>query len=103
VILIEKTDAVDEDSLMETALDAGMEDMIEHDDSFEIRTSPEAFDGVADALRAAKYELADADVEYVPSVETAPSESDLKSLSKMIELLEDNDDVQKVYTNCASL
>jgi YebC/PmpR family DNA-binding regulatory protein len=103
VILIEKTAAVDEDALMEAALDAGMEDMIEHEDSFEIRTSPESFDGVAEALRAAKYELAEADVEYVPSLETTPSEPDLKNLAKMIELLEDNDDVQKVYTNCAAL
>jgi transcriptional/translational regulatory protein YebC/TACO1 len=88
---------------METALEAGMEDMIEYEDSFEIRTPPEAFDGVADALRAAKYELVDAGVEYLPSVETTPSELDLKSLAKMIELLEDNDDVQNVYTNCAAL
>jgi YebC/PmpR family DNA-binding regulatory protein len=101
VILIERTDAVSEDALMELALDAGMDDMISYDDSFEIRTSQEAFDAVAEALRNANYELVEADVEYVPSMETAPAEADIKNLKRMIEALEENDDVQKVYTNCA--
>jgi YebC/PmpR family DNA-binding regulatory protein len=101
VILIERTDAIDEDALMELALEAGMDDMISYDDSFEIRTSQEAFDAVADALRNADYELVEADVEYVPSMEATPSESDVKSLTRMIDALEENDDVQKVYTNCA--
>jgi YebC/PmpR family DNA-binding regulatory protein len=101
VILIERTDAVDEDALMELALEAGMDDMISYDDSFEIRTSQEAFNAVAEALRNARYELVEADIEYVPSMETAPAETDIKNLTRMIEALEENDDVQKVYTNCA--
>ncbi|MDR3296603.1 MAG: YebC/PmpR family DNA-binding transcriptional regulator [Clostridiales Family XIII bacterium] len=101
IILIEKTDAIDEDSLMEVALEAGMEDMISYDDSFEIRTLPETFDAVDAALRAAHYEFVEADIEYIPSMETTPAESDLKNLSRMIETLEENDDVQKVYNNCA--
>jgi transcriptional/translational regulatory protein YebC/TACO1 len=75
--------------------------MIVYDDSFEIRTSQEAFDAVAEALRNANYELVEADIEYVPSMETAPAETDIKNLTRMIEALEENDDVQKVYTNCA--
>jgi YebC/PmpR family DNA-binding regulatory protein len=101
VILIEKSDAVDEDALMETALEAGMDDMIAYDDSFEIRTSQETFGAVADALRNAGYTLVEADIEYVPSMETSPAEGDIKNLARMIEALEENDDVQKVYTNCA--
>jgi YebC/PmpR family DNA-binding regulatory protein len=101
VILIERTDAIDEDALMELALEAGMDDMISYDDSFEIRTSQEAFNAVAEALRSARYELVEADIEYVPSMETAPAETDIKNLTRMIEALEENDDVQKVYTNCA--
>jgi YebC/PmpR family DNA-binding regulatory protein len=101
VILIERTDAIDEDALMELALESGMDDMISYDDSFEIRTSQEAFDAVAEALRNANYELIEADVEYVPSMETTPAETDIKNLTRMIEALEENDDVQKVYTNCA--
>lgn len=101
VILIEKTDAIDEDSLMETALEAGADDMITHDDSFEIQTEPSTYADVHQALTDAGYELVESDIEYVPSVEATPGEDDIKKLRKMIDIFEDNDDVQKVHTNCA--
>ncbi len=101
VILIEKTDAIDEDSLMETALEAGADDMITHDDSFEIQTEPSAYADVHQALTDVGYELVESDIEYVPSVEATPGEDDIKKLRKMIDIFEDNDDVQKVHTNCA--
>ena len=101
VILIEKTDSIDEDSLMETALEAGADDMITHDDSFEIQTEPSAYADVHQALTDAGYELVESDIEYVPSVEATPGEDDIKKLRKMIDMFEDNDDVQKVHTNCA--
>ncbi|MDR1272262.1 MAG: YebC/PmpR family DNA-binding transcriptional regulator [Clostridiales Family XIII bacterium] len=103
VILIEKGDGVDEDSIMETALDAGIEDILDSDEFWEVRTSPEDFLAAAEALRGAGYELAESDIEYVPSMEAEPkNESDKKALIKMIDILEDNDDVQKVYTNCSA-
>ncbi len=102
IIIIEKTDAIDEDALMEVALEAGAEDMLTHDDSFEIQTSPEAYTDVHGALADAGYEIVDSDIEYVPSMEAAPSDpKDLKALKKMIDTLEDNDDVQKVHHNCS--
>jgi transcriptional/translational regulatory protein YebC/TACO1 len=53
-------------------------------------------------LKAAGYEFVEADIDYVPSMETAPTdESAIKNLKKMIEVLEENDDVQKVYHNCS--
>ena len=101
VIVIEKTDAIDEDALMEVALEGGMEDMITYDDSYEILTAPDDFDAVSEALKAAGYEFVEADIDYLPSMESEPTdEEDIKNLKKMIELLEDNDDVQKVYHNC---
>ena len=101
VIVIEKTDAIDEDALMEAALEGGMEDMITYDDSYEILTVPDDFDAVSEALKAAGYEFVEADIDYLPSMESEPTdEEDIKNLKKMIELLEDNDDVQKVYHNC---
>lgn len=101
VIVIEKTDAIDEDALMEAALEGGMEDMITYDDSYEILTAPDDFDAVSEALKAAGYEFVEADIDYLPSMESEPKdEEDIKNLKKMIELLEDNDDVQKVYHNC---
>ena len=101
VIVIEKTDGVDEDELMEAALEAGMDDLVEYDDCFEVLTAPEDFAAVSEALREAGYEFVEADVEYLPSMESTPTdEHDIKNLKKMIELLEDDDDVQKVYHNC---
>ncbi|QAT42896.1 YebC/PmpR family DNA-binding transcriptional regulator [Aminipila luticellarii] len=102
VLIIEKTDRVDEDVLMEAALEAGAEDMIVHEDSFEIQTEPAVYTDVHSALTAAGYELLESDIEYVPSMESAPSdEHDIKKLKKMIDILEDNDDVQKVHHNCS--
>ena len=102
IILIEKTDSIDEDALLEAALEAGADDMVTHDDSYEIITDPSAYTDVHHALLDAGYEIAESDVEYVPSMEAAPSDPhDIAKLRKMIELLEDNDDVQKVYTNCS--
>lgn len=101
IIIIEKTDAVNEDALMEAALEAGMEDMITYDDSFEIQTSTDSFKDVSAALTAAGYEFIEADIEYVPSMDSTPTEAhDIKNLKKMIDILEENDDVQKVYHNC---
>ena len=102
IIIIEKDDAIDEDTLLEAALEAGADDMVVHEDSFEIVTDPAAYTDVHHALMDAGYEIAESDVEYVPSMEAAPSDPhDIAKLAKMIELLEDNDDVQKVYTNCS--
>lgn len=101
VIVIEKTDEIDEDSLMEAALEAGMDDFVAYDDSFEILTDPEDFNTVSEALKEAGYEFIDADIEYIPSMESTPTdEGDIKNLKRMIEMLEDDDDVQKVYHNC---
>jgi len=99
VILIEKNDA-DEDSIMEAGLDAGLEDVIDADEFWEIRSSSEDLLGLADALRQAGFELAEADVDFIPNMASEPKdEHALKSLCKMIGEFEDNDDVQKVYTN----
>lgn len=102
LIIIEKTDDIDEDALMEAGMEAGMEDMVTEDDCFEIYTSVDDFNAVSDALQEAGYTFIESDIEYLPSMESTPtSESDLKALRKMIAELEDNDDVQKVTTNCS--
>lgn len=101
LIIIEKTDDIDEDALMEAGMEAGMEDMVVEEDSFEIYTTPEDFDAVSDALQAAGYTFVEADIDYLPSIEATPSESELNSLKKLVAGLEENDDVQKVTTNCS--
>ena len=102
VIIIEIDGSIDEDAMLEAALEAGADDMTASEDSFEIITDPAVYTDVHKALTDAGYELVESDIEYVPSMESAPTNpSDIKSLRKMIEVLEDNDDVQKVHTNCA--
>jgi YebC/PmpR family DNA-binding regulatory protein len=101
VFTFEKTDGITEETLMEVALDAGAEDVIEYDDSFEVLCAPEQFDSVSTGFEQAGLRPLEADVDQIPSMESTPgSEEDIKNLKKMIETLEDDDDVQKVYTNC---
>jgi YebC/PmpR family DNA-binding regulatory protein len=99
VILIEKS-VSDEDSIMEAGLDAGLEDVIDAEEYWEVRTSPDDLIAVVDALTAAGIENEEADVEFIPSIEAAPKDDHaLKSLSKMVDAFDENDDVQKVYNN----
>ncbi|MCL2493427.1 MAG: YebC/PmpR family DNA-binding transcriptional regulator, partial [Clostridiales bacterium] len=101
VILVEKS-AADEDALMEAGLDAGLEDILDADEYWEIRTAPDDLTTVADALIAAGYELEESDVDFIPNMEAEIKDGHAeKSLVKMIDCFEENDDVQKVYTNCS--
>lgn len=100
VIEIERTADMSEDDILTVALDAGMEDMVTYDDSFYITTPTENFTAVSDALREAGYTFVESDIEYVPSIEVDNiSDEDLEKLQKLVDMLEDNDDVQKVHHN----
>lgn len=105
VILIDREDEdenpVDEDKLMEAALEAGAEDFLTDDDTvFEIRTSVPDLGAVRDSLEAAGYTFSTAEVQYVPSTYVKlTDEESLKNMAKMIEMFEDNDDVQNVWHN----
>jgi YebC/PmpR family DNA-binding regulatory protein len=101
VIVLEKEDDMTEDSVMELALEAGADDVVTYDDSFEILCDPDAYNDVDAAIRAAGFTPVESDIEQVPSVTATPTDnSQITNLRKMVEMLEDNDDVQKVYTNC---
>ncbi|MDR2162950.1 MAG: YebC/PmpR family DNA-binding transcriptional regulator [Clostridiales Family XIII bacterium] len=103
LILVERAGGVDEDTLMEAALDAGAEDFRADDEFYEIVTATEDFHVVADALRAAGYELAEADIEQIANIASEPkTDGEKASLAKLIDALEEQDDVQKVYTNCSA-
>ncbi len=100
VIVIDSED-LDEDEVMMLALDSGADDMIVNEDNFEILTEPSAFNDVHKAVSDAGYTIFESGIEQIPSMETNVSdESAVKSLTKLITTLEDNDDVQKVYFNC---
>ena len=100
VILIESED-VDEETLMDAALEAGAVDFITEDEAvFEIRTEPNDLGAVRDALEAAGYTFVVAEVQYGPSTYTAlTNEDDIKNMNKMLEMFDDNDDIQEVWHN----
>lgn len=100
VILIESED-VDEEALMDAALEAGAVDFITEDEAvFEIRTEPNDLGAVRDALEAAGYTFVVAEVQYVPTTYTAlTNEDDIKNMNKMLEMFDDNDDIQEVWHN----
>ena len=99
VIVIEQDD-IDEEKLMEDALEAGAVDFITDEGVFDVRTEPNDFSMVREALEAKGYTFLSAEVEYVPSTYTRlDSEEDIKNMSKMLEMFDDNDDVQNVWHN----
>ena len=103
-IIIEKTAATSEEEIMDIALEAGMDDMETFDDSFYITTSTESFDTVSSALRNAGYTLLESDIQFVPSIEVDSMEAeDEEKLRKLVDLLENDDDVQKVHHNYSNL
>ena len=99
VIIIERGE-LDEDETMMTALDAGADDFQADDDCFQIFTSPEDFSAVREALETAGLEFAQAEIQMVPSNSiTLESEDDMANMRKLLDALEDNDDVQYVWHN----
>lgn len=98
MIVIEKADGIDEDTLMMDALDAGAEDFNVEDECYEIMTAPENFSATRDALDKAGYNFVQAEINYIPQTTTVlESEDDIKKMEKLIDMLEENDDVQNVY------
>ena len=100
-IIVDKEECeLSADDLMMMALDAGADDFNEEDDSFEIITSPDAFEDVRKALEEAKVEMVSAEVTKLPQnyVDVNDEEAATK-LQRILDLLEDDDDVQAVYHN----
>ena len=100
-IIIAKEDCdMDADDLMMIALDAGAEDFNEEEDSFEILTSPDEFTAVREALEKENIPMAEADVTMIPQnyVELT-SEDDIKKMNRILDMLDEDDDVQSVYHN----
>jgi len=90
---------VSEDQVMEVALEAGADDVVNEGDAWVIKTSPEAFQAVKDAVDAAKLPQIEAKLIMAPSTSSALAGDKLKSFLKLVDLLEDNDDVQNVWHN----
>ncbi|MEO6878792.1 MAG: YebC/PmpR family DNA-binding transcriptional regulator, partial [Gemmatimonadaceae bacterium] len=90
---------IDEDSLMEKALDSGAEDVSREDDRFLVTTQPTEFHAVQEALKASGVNVVEAELAMVPKNTIQITGKDAGSLFKLIEAIEDLDDVQKVWAN----
>lgn len=99
IIVVDK-EAMSEEELMDLALEAGAEDVLEEDTTFQVITAPEEFNDVMASLDKAELKYAEASVSMVPqnTIDVA-EEKTAKSLMRLLESLEDHDDVQKVHAN----
>ncbi|MBO4342710.1 MAG: YebC/PmpR family DNA-binding transcriptional regulator [Clostridia bacterium] len=99
VILLE-SEGIDEEKLMEDALEAGATDFLTDEGIFEVRTDPYDCGAVSEALAAKGYTFLSAEAAYIPSTYvTLTEQDDMVNMNKMLEMFEDNDDIQGVWHN----
>lgn len=100
VIVVDNEDGdVDEEQLMDDALEAGAGDILTEEGAFEVYTEPADFAAVCEALSAKGYKFLSADLEKVPASYVELSEEQAVQMQKMLDMLEENDDVQNVFHN----
>ncbi len=99
VLDIEKTDNMDDDEMMMTALDAGADDFSVDGNVYEVLTSPENFNAVRDALEAKGYSFIRSEIDRIPNMTVDLDDEAVEKIVRMLDLFEDNDDVQNVYHN----
>ncbi len=98
VIVVDKK-TIDEDSLMLFALDAGAEDVVDDEDVFEVYTQPNDLGSVREKFEAQNITYISAEIDYIPESTAEPTGDALESVKKLIEKLEECDDVQNVFHN----
>ena len=99
-LIVVDANGVDEDALMMEALEAGADDVVAQDGYFEIYTAPADYSAVREAIEANKdYVILDAGVQMIPSNTVTPSKEAEVKIRRLLDMLEDNDDVQNVYHN----
>lgn len=100
VIVIEKSDKINEDDLMMEALEAGAEDFNVEDEYYEILTDTGSFSAVREALESKGYEFAEAEIQAIPQTTVKLTDpKHIEQMEKLIDMLEDMDDVQEVWHN----
>lgn len=99
VIVIEKAGDITEDKVFEIGLDAGADDIETNEDNFIVTTEPNNVNAVRMAFENAGITPVQAGAELVPSNYVTPTESQIESLNKLVDMLEDLDDVQEVFHN----
>jgi len=99
-IAIERSESIDEDELTMFAIELGAEDFEGDENGFEVVMEPSDFNVVRNGLQDAGYSFAAAELTYLPqNMVVLQDEKDIKNMEKLIDMLEDNDDVQEVYHN----
>ncbi|OAB32875.1 YebC/PmpR family DNA-binding transcriptional regulator [Paenibacillus glacialis] len=99
VIDREKYEDLDEDTLMLQAIEAGADDVITNEESFEVITHPHEFEAIKSVLEEAKLVFSSSEVRWIPQNTIEVEGENAEKLLRMMDLFEDNDDVQDVYTN----
>ena len=99
VVVLEKANGLEEDQVFEIAIEAGAEDVQSGDDSFVVTGEPNTLNDIRSAFENAGITPVSAGVEMVPNNYVTPTESQIESLNKLVDMLEDLDDVQNVYHN----
>ena len=100
IIVIENDGTIDEEALMDAALEAGASDFTADEDVFEISTEPSDLTAVKETLEAAGYTIVSAEEDKIPSSYVSlTDEDDIKKMNLLIQNLEDHDDVQDIYHN----
>jgi transcriptional/translational regulatory protein YebC/TACO1 len=99
VITIEKSDGVTEDKILEAGLDSGIEDVETRESSFVITTDPSSMVAVRTSLQASGIDYESADVEFVAAATLQVDVDTARTVIKLIDALEDSDEVQSVYSN----
>jgi YebC/PmpR family DNA-binding regulatory protein len=97
--IVVQRSAIDEDTLMEVALDAGAEDVREDESNFEVITAPEDFEAVKEAIDAKEIKYLDAEITMLPQNTADLKGKEAEQMIRLMDMLEDCDDVQKAYTN----
>jgi YebC/PmpR family DNA-binding regulatory protein len=99
VISITKTDAVSEDDILMAVLDAGAEEVIDQGGGFEVITDPSSLTAARTALQEAGIDYDSAEAEFVPSLHVEADADTARKVFRLIDALEDSDDVQNIFTN----
>ncbi len=100
-VLLVPGDAVSEDRIMELALEAGAEDVTTMEEGFQVLTEPAQFGAVREALESAGVRVESAELSYIPMSAVELDEATRGKLDRLVDLLEEHDDVQKVHTSVA--
>ncbi len=99
LLVVERTVALDEDTITEYAIDAGADDIVVQEDAYEVYTSPAAFSGVRKYLEEKGVTFLEADVRMIPQSKITLNAENTEKFIKLLDKLEDLDDVQDVYHN----